>query len=220
MCQGSVLSLSTIAAHKLAVVCHMRLGAKALHMAVLARGDRARHRDRSGDEDHDPGSRFIVRRERCPLCNTAPLDPFHLASLCTNATMVAWRAHAQVEARNLLSKIAVLLKAGHNEMQRDVSSLGAEVSREATALDVSTPVGRFVLFRLVVMLPWSARAAEDDLSFYPATIIGSLFDAYGLPNRLLRSLADTWGHWSIRWCWRLGNAWRTACTQQNIPIND
>ena len=111
------------------------------------------HRDRSGDEDYDPGSRFIVRRERCPLCNAAPLDPFHLACLCTNATMVAWRTHAQVEARNLLSKIAVLLRAAHNEMNHDISSLCAEASREATALDVSTPVGRFVLFRLVVMMP-------------------------------------------------------------------
>jgi hypothetical protein len=114
----------------------------------------------------------------------------------------------------------VLLRAAHNEIQHDISSLCAEVSREATVLDVSTPVGRFVLFRLVVMMPWSARVADDDLSFYPAAVIGSLFDTYGLPNRLLRSLADTWGHWSIRWCWRMGNAWRTTCAQQNVPSDD
>ena len=72
------------------------------------------------------------------------------------------------------------------------------VVREATALDVSTPVGRFVLFRLVFMMPWSARIADDDLSFYSAAVIGSLFNEYCLPNRLLRFLADTWGHRSIR----------------------
>lgn len=218
MCQGSLLSLSTIAAHKLSVIGHMRLGAKALQMAVFSRNGDARRRDRSGDEDHDGDSRFIIRREPCPLCNVAPLDPYHLACMCPNAAMVAWRANAQREARSLLCKTAQLLRAAHDGMHRDLSALCDEVTREASAVDVSTSVGQFVLFRLLVMMPWSARLAQDDLSFYAATVIGSLFDASGLPNRLLRPLADTWGHWSIRWCWRLGNAWRAACMQANVPF--
>jgi hypothetical protein len=219
MCQGSLLSLSTIAAHKLAVVCHMRLGAKALQMAVLARGEQAARRDSSGDEDHDGNSRFIIRYEPCPLCNVAPLDPFHLACVCTNATMVAWRIAAQAQARSLLDKIALLLRAAHNEMHRDLKALCDEVSCEASVLDVSTGAGPFILFRLLVMMPWSARAAEGDLSLYAAAVIGALFDSSGMPNRFLRPLADTWGHWSIRWCWRLGNAWRAACALQNVPVD-
>jgi hypothetical protein len=148
----------------------------------------------------------------------APLDPYHLACMCPNAAMVAWRVNAQREARSLLCKTAQLLRAAHDGMHRDLSALCDEVTREASAVDVSTSVGQFVLFRLLVMMPWSARLAQDDLSFYAATVIGSLFDASGLPNRLLRPLADTWGHWSIRWCWRLGNAWRAACMQANVPF--
>jgi hypothetical protein len=218
MCQGSLLSLSTIAAHKLSVIGHMRLGAKALQMDVLSRNGDGRPRDRSGDEDHDGDSRFMIRREHCPLCNEAPLDPFHLACLCPNATMAAWRMNAQREARRLLCKTAQLLRVAHDGMRRDLSALCNEVICEASALDVSTNVGQFVLFRLLVMMPWSARLAQDDMSFYVATVIGSLFDASGLPNRLLRPLANTWGHWSIRWCWRLGNSWRAACAQQNAHV--
>ena len=152
MCQGSLLSLSTIAAHKLAVVCHMRLGAKALQMGVLARDEQAARYD-SGDEEHDGNSRFIIRNEPCPLCNVAPLDPFHLACVCTNATMVAWRTAAQAQARVLLDKIALLLRAAHSEMQRDLKTLCDEVSCESAALDVSAGSGQFILFRLLVMMP-------------------------------------------------------------------
>ena len=206
------MSLSKIAAHKLTVVCHMRLGAKALQMAVFARRHNDRWRDRSGDEPDD-GTRFIVRSEPCPLCGEAPLDPFHLACECSNPTMVAWRLLAQYEGRHLIVKIADRLRTAHSEMQRDVSKICSEVCIEASTLDTMSHAGRFILFRLLIFLPWSARLADGDLAFYPVAVIGELFDASGLPNRLLRSLADTWGHWSIRWCWRLGYAWRTAIAQ-------
>ena len=212
MCQGSLMSLSKIAAHKLAVVCHMRLGAKALQMAVFARGQNDRSRDTIDDEPDDLAHRFMVRLEPCPLCGQAPLDPFHLACECSNPTMVAWRHLAQHEGRHLIFKIAERLRTAHREMQRDVSKLCSDVCVEAVTLDTLSHAGRFILFRLLIFLPWSARLAEGDLAFYPVAVTGELFDSSGLPNRLLRSLADTWGHWSIRWCWRLGNAWRTALT--------
>lgn len=140
------MSLSTIAAHKLAAVCHMRLGAKALQMAVLARDEQTARRDNSGDEVHDGNSRFIIRYEPCPLCKVAPLDPFHLACVCTNATMVAWRRAAQIQARSLLDKIALLLLAAHNEMHRDLKELCGEVLCEASILDVSRVPGRSTCF--------------------------------------------------------------------------
>ena len=152
-------------------------------------------------------------------CNVAPLDPFHLACVCTNATMVAWRTAAQAQARVLLDKIALLLRVAHSEMQRDLKTLCDEVSCESAALDVSAGSGQFILFRLLVMMPWSARAAEGDLSLYTVAVSGALFDSSGMPNRFLRPLADTWGHWSIRWCWRLGKAWRAACMLRNVSVD-
>jgi hypothetical protein len=77
MCQGSLVSFSTIAAHKLAVIGHLRLGAQALQMPVLALSRAYARRDRSGDENHDPRRQFEVRNEPCPLCNGClPLGVF------------------------------------------------------------------------------------------------------------------------------------------------
>jgi len=59
-------------------------------------------------------------------------------------------------------------------MHCDLKALCDEVSCEALALDVSTGAGPFILFRLLVMMPWSARAAEGDLSLYAAAVIGAL----------------------------------------------
>ena len=79
-----------------------------------------------------------------------------------------------------------------------------------SCFDFSSDTGRFILFRLLLFHPWSARLAGSDLSQYTAAVIGELFDESGMPNMLLRPLADAWGHWSIRWAWRLGKAWREA----------
>jgi len=210
MCQGSLLSMCTIPAHKLAVVGHLRLGAKALQMAVFSLQRNFQQRDRSADEDHDDRSRFIVRNVPCSLCGVSPLDVFHLACECTHVSMVAWRASVVPAARQLLANIARLLFKAHDEMNRDESDLCSEVTAEAASVDFTTDMGRFILFRLLLFHPWSGRLAGSDMSLYTVRVIGELFDAAGLPNMFLRPLADAWGYWSISWAWRLGNAWREA----------
>ena len=210
MCQGSLLSMSTIPAFKLAVVGHLRLGAKALQMAVLSLKARGKHHDYGADENHDPCSRFAVRREDCPLCGVSPLDVFHLACECTDAALVTWRSYAIPAARQLLFDIAVFLETAHDNAGRDVSDLCSDVIGESTVVDFSSDAGRFILFRLLLCHPWSARVAASDGSHYSIEIVGKLFDADGMHNMYLRPLADMWGRWCIRWGWRLGNAWRDA----------
>ena len=80
---------------------------------------------------------------------------------------------------------------------------------------------RVGLFKPDDAMVGTARAAEGDLSlyYYAVAVSGALFDSSGMPNRFLRPLADTWGHWSIRWCWRLGKAWRAACMLRNVPVD-
>jgi len=210
MCQGSLLSMSTIPAHKLAVVMHLRLGAKALQMAVFSKNKLDRERDPGADEDHEGQSRFAVQNVACPLCGLSPLDVFHLACVCTDVKMVAWRVQVMASARQLLVTISRLLLKAHSSRGCDESVLCSEMSSEASCFDFSSDTGRFILFRLLLFHPWSARLAGSDLSQYTAAVIGELFDESGMPNMLLRPLADAWGHWSIRWAWRLGKAWREA----------
>ena len=219
MCQGSLLSMSTIPAHKIAVIGHLRLGAKALQMKVFARGPKAYgHRDSGGEENPDPRNPYAIRCEPCPLCNREPLDVYHLVCECSDATISTWRKSLQTEARHLLIRIAQLLEVAHSEANRDISDICDLVSREATVLNVTTDAGQFIIYRLLLMHTWSARIPGDDLVMYPVAVVGKLFDCNGLPNRLLRPLANTWGHWSIRWSWRLGNAWRAACTLRGVPV--
>ena len=152
--------------------------------------------------------------------NAGVFMPFTLAEATDHQVrdLIDINIAGTVLCSSLLDKIALLLQAAHSEIHRDLKALCNEVSREASVLDVTTGAGPFILFRLLVMMPWSARAAEGDLSLYAAAVIGALFDGSGMPNRFLRPLADTWGHWSIRWCWRLGNAWRAACRLHNVPV--
>ena len=211
MCQGSLLSASTIPAYKLSEVGHLRLGAQALHMPVFSLGSAAARRDRSGDEDHDPRRKFVVRCVECPLCGKAPLDVFHLANLCTSPPLVSWRAVVGPSAQDLLVKISKCLETAQEDSGRDISCLCNEVVAETADMDFGTDAGRFILFRLLLFHPWSARIVPaTDLAFYPVSVTGELFDMPGVQNRFLRSLANTWGYWSIRWAWRLGHAWRTA----------
>ena len=203
--------MCTIPAHKLAVVGHLRLGAKALQMAVFSLQDsRIQQRDHSATEDHDGHSRLVVRHMPCPLCDLSPLDVYHLACDCTHISMIAWRASVVPAARQLLANIARLLLKAHDEMNRDESELCSEVTDEASSVDFDTDMGRFILFRLLIFHPWSARLAGSDMSLYTVRVVGDLFDAAGMPNMFLRPLADAWGYWSIHWAWRLGNAWREA----------
>jgi hypothetical protein len=132
--------------------------------------------------------------------------------------MYAWRNSLQTEARHFLIRIAQLLEVAHSEANRDISDICDVVSREATSLDVTSDAGQFIIFRLLLMHTWSARVAGDDIALYPVAVVGELFDCAGLPNRFLRLLANAWGYWSIRWSWRLGNAWRAACTLRGVPL--
>ena len=169
-----------------------------------------RERDAGADEDHEGQSRFAVQNVACPLCGLSPLDVFHLACVCTDVKMVAWRVQVMASARQLLVTISRLLLKAHSSRGCDESVLCSEMSSEASCFDFSSDTGRFILFRLLLFHPWSARLAGSDLSQYTAAVIGELFDESGMPNMLLRPLADAWGRWSIRWAWRLGKAWREA----------
>lgn len=210
MCQGSLISFSTIAAHKLAVIGHLRLGAKSLHMPVLSLGREAMIRDRSGDEDHDPCNRFELRDEACPLCGLAPIDTYHLACVCTSPHLMQWRRTVTPYARHLIAQIAEYLRVAHESMGYDISRLCDEVKAEAANLSFDSVPGSFILYRLLICHPWSARMAPADLSYYSVSVCGSLFDLDGVHNSLLRPLANLWGRWCIRWGWRLGNARREA----------
>ena len=107
-------------------------------------------------------------------------------------------------------RIVRCLETALGEEGRDNSRLGGEVVSEATCLDFRDDASRFILFRLLLCLPWSARVASDDIAFYTVSVTGALFDLCGLENSLLRPVANIWGYWCIRWGWRLGNAWRKA----------
>ena len=198
---------------------HLRLGAQALSMPVFSLGRRDAHRNRVDDEDHDPRKRFVLKWTNCPLCGIAPLDVFHLACICTSPLLIDWRNHIIPDVRRLLINISSLLSEAHSNMGHDVSDLCDEVDAEASAFDFDSDAGRFILFRLLICLPWSSRLAPDDLTFYTVTVLGELFDEVGVPNRFLRPVANLWCHWCIRWGWRLGDAWRSANTQAGLRLS-
>ena len=121
-----------------------------------------------------------------------------------------WRRTVTPYARHLIAQIAEYLRVAHESMGYDISRLCDEVKAEAANLSFDSVPGSFILYRLLICHPWSARMAPADLSYYSVSVCGSLFDLDGVHNSLLRPLANLWGRWCIRWGWRLGNARREA----------
>jgi hypothetical protein len=130
-----------------------------------------------------------------PTCNPVRcgrlfwLSPtvFHLVCGCSSPALTEWRLDFLPNARSVLMRIVRCLETAHGEVGCDISRRGGDVVSEATYLDFHDDASRFILFRLLMCLPWSARAASDDIAFCTCTVsvTRALFDLRGLEKSLL-----------------------------------
>ena len=68
--------------------------------------------------------------------------------------------------------------------------------------------GDFLLYRFLVVHPWSERVAAPGMR--AVRLLGRVFDASGVFHRFERPCSDLWCRWSLRWLWRLSQAWKQA----------
>ena len=141
----------------------------------------------------------------CVLCHGAHEDPWHLVCECAHPGVAAARATLRASAPTALCAIFNAIAAAHVGGPPDtVAARLAECAALCLSLDWDSLEGRFVLYRLVLALPFPASAAAADHAVVRA--LGALFDSVVLPPSRLRGVATAWLQWASRWAADLGTA--------------
>ena len=158
----------------------------------------------------------------CPVCHhagiQAQLHDEHVVSHCSGPSISDCRALLIPQLPSKVAGIARLsLLACHNEKRRPweasqpagLEDTVLEYLRLADSVDWASPIGRFLLHRLVTAQPWPATVVP--LAADPATTLarrlGELFDATNVQPRHLRPLADLWASWSVSSFNQLCTSW-------------
>jgi hypothetical protein len=170
----------------------------------------------------------------CTLCASGPEDTYHVLCECTHADVAAVRATvAAALPRKLVWVCRTVLAASSTPGQtaaerargraRDVelvTALGAhlgvtsdgEAVEGAPALDWGSQELRFVLFRVLAVLPFPAAAAAKDHAV--AGLVGAIFDRVTAKAHKLRPVANAWAGFAGSAVVRLFQAWNAAFAAQ------
>jgi hypothetical protein len=129
----------------------------------------------------------------CPLCKGGVASPRHVLVECTGARgeldMVAERAKLRDVARRIAIKLQRLMHAAQGGEEGTLAHLPVR------GIDWTSPTGRNMLFRLLIVAPWP-EAAVDDPAAGVARGLGAMFDATLVPNDRLRPIANAWVSWA------------------------
>jgi hypothetical protein len=86
----------------------------------------------------------------------------------------------------------------------------ARAARAARHADLNTAQGDFLMYRLLVAHSWPERMALPHRDMRAVRLLGRVFDMPGVYHRFERPALDLWCRWSVRWLWKLSDAWRAA----------
>jgi len=193
-CSGSVPSRSNIAAPRLAPIFWARTGAAAMNSRLFDLGC-------AGHAAH------AAACTRCP--GPTLLDAFHLIAECTHPVIEAWRNRCVQSLRALTVKLTDVMLAERDRAGRvsdqHLFDRAIIAVREA---EFDSAQGDFLLYRFLVVHPWSERVAAPGMQ--AVRLLGRVFDASGVFHRFERPCSDLWCRWSLRWLWRLSQAWKQA----------
>ena len=143
----------------------------------------------------------------CTVCGNGREDPWHLINECLGSaddpTLATRRSEARTSARLMLLELTGRIA----EADPSLAELAETARRAMAAMAWTSDEGRWVLFRLMAVLPFTAAAAAPGHAAVAA--LGALFDACRLDGRRLAPVAQTWVKWAVQHSHSLGKA-RTA----------
>ena len=243
---GSIVSDPHLDRRFLKTLSHLALGRPGL--LLLCSADRSALRTLRGAPAADPSMSTNARLasilnspSTCPLCNghtaSGEISPTHVLLDCGDPAVSAARALAIQSVPSILVAITALAyKASTEEAAHTADRITAERLRSrldesnqmlgqllpqcfrATGAPLSTEE-RFVLFRLLLAIPWSSTpSAVPSPSILPtaqppsslAAALGYLFDHTYAAHHRLRSLANMWVRWAGRNSTTICEAWASA----------
>jgi hypothetical protein len=158
-----------------------------------------------------------ARGHACPLCSSAhSADPWHLLNECTHPAVLAaaTRCRARLDAH--VAVLAKLVREAHGGggdplLGPAVRAAHADVSAAAQRFDWASDEAPFLVFRLVLVLPFPAAVCGDAARGRSLTAsLGRLFDAVCVRDSNLRALANYWADWGGRAYKLVASAWRDA----------
>jgi hypothetical protein len=212
-CSGSILSMASAPGLKSATsfISHLHLGRAALFersmqsplcvsFPVFLRRTKKETAEDIKYRWHSASSGS--RDTECPLCDSPfpSLGPHHVLLDCGYGPVRQARDHSLLDLASLLKvvvhdvhlAISRTATGAHKPAHsQDVTNAQAEVKAVYDAfLSAKEDDRRFVLFRLLIVLPWTE--AQADPTCPVSRRLGRLFDAAIVPVHLLRSLANTW----------------------------
>ena len=253
-CSGNVLSLvaEPLPPHLTSAIVHARVGKMALFDGPLAVPpwlrtwrSQAERRDGDGDSDDDDAppadggwASRACRAAPCPLCAMPSVDPLHVLCECTDPATVSLRAEITSGVPSLIAALfRDLVLADHRARRISQPDLPHEpegldgavaaVTDEVRSTRWGSPAGRFLLHRLLIVMPWSERAV-----FFPSPLrvhpllpdapvtwrLGILFDATALSNQYLRSFAVRWVRWAGPRVLELCKTWARSAGAHPPPL--
>ena len=172
-------------------------------------------------------SSFIAVARDCRHCQSrarvAPEDPYHAFFECTAGSLPTLRVALLQATREMWLKLLASLQRCVLQFTQPLASDGDDAEDEAlkaafaiavaavTGLDASvlTPELIFLSYRLLWVLQWSASNVPPTAAV--AASLGALFDVVFLRRSALRSFANQWVDWSVKWTRVFGEEWRRLC---------
>ena len=196
-CSGSIPSRTNVVAKRLGPILWARTGASAMISPLFNLGA-----GRAID--------YAARAVECPLCHgPAPLDCYHLVAECTHPALNGWRRRCEAALRRVIVRFLATLRSERQRAGREPDDrLFDNAERALRRVDFNSPQGDFLLYRFLVVHPWTERMAQPHM--LAARLLGRVFDLPGVYHRFERPAADIWTRWGLRWLWQLSDAWRLA----------
>ena len=156
-----------------------------------------------------------------PACDEdcqCPPDPWHVINECSAAPVLqaADRCRSRLAAH--VATLTKILKCTHTaggdaSNSATVRKSGEKVGAALKHFDWSSAEGKFLAFRLILVLPFPAAVMPpaDPPSEGPLTrALGELMDAVCVRHSYLKDLANYWVDWGGRAYDNIMTAWLTA----------
>ena len=155
---------------------------------------------------YSASDRVSVKRTpaTCMVCQVGSEDPWHLVNDCPGSAsdkrLTDRRSEARVSARRmLLDLIGCIADTDHS-----LTALAEAARSTMAAMRWDSQEGRWLLFRLMAVLPFPAAAAAPGHAAVAA--LGALFDACRFDSRRLAPVAQLWVTWAVKHSHALGKA--------------
>ena len=146
-----------------------------------------------------------ARGRECPLCRShQPATPFHVLRECGHGEVAEARREVDDEARTLLAALAGAIQRAARPFSH--SYVVEDAARAAQGvLATGTPLSDFVMFHLLLAVPWHAGCADASAAVELA--FGRLFDAAVVPNQAIHGVYNLWVPWAARRVTRVIGVW-------------